>query len=73
MEALGPESNMKRTLSNTAREVAAEWYASLLKRIVNTVLFFSTSMENAVRKKSRYSLLSFMYFITLPRINKEID
>ena len=65
MEALGPESDMKRTLSNTARDVAAEWYASLLKRIVNTVLFFSTSMENAVREKSRYSLLSFMYFITL--------
>ena len=73
MEALAPESDMKRTLSNTARDVAAEWYASLLKKIVNTVLFFSTSIENAVREKSRYSLLSFMCFITLPRIKKEID
>lgn len=72
MEALGPETDMKRTLSNTARDVAAEWYASLLKKIVNTVLFFSTSMENAIREKSRYSLLSFMDFITLPRIKEEI-
>lgn len=60
MEALRPESDIKRMLSNTARDVAAEWYASLLNKIVTIVLFFSTLMENAVMEKSRYSLLSNM-------------
>lgn len=52
MEALGPESDIKRMLSNTARDVAAEWYASLLNKIVNIVSFFSTSMESAIMEKS---------------------
>ena len=60
MEALGPESDIKRMLSSTARDVAAEWYASLLNKIVNTVLFFSTSMESSIMEKSRHSLFSNM-------------
>lgn len=57
MEALGPESDIKRMLSNTARDVAAEWYASLLNKIVNTVLFSLTSMESAIMEKTLHSLL----------------
>lgn len=73
IEALGPESNIKRTLSNTASDTAAEWYASLLNKIVNTVLFSSTSMESAVMEKSRNSLFSIICFVMSPRIKKEID
>lgn len=73
MEALRPESDIKRTLSNTANDVAAEWYASLLNKIVSIILFFSTSMESAIMEKSRNSLFSIICFVTLPRIKEEID
>lgn len=73
MEALRPESDIKRTLSNTASDVAAEWYASLLNKIVSIILFFSTSMESAIMEKSRNSLFSIICFVTLPRIKEEID
>lgn len=71
MEALGPQSDIKRMLSNTAREVAAEWYASLLNRTVSMVLLLSTSMASAIMEKSRYSLLSTMECVTSPRIKRD--
>jgi hypothetical protein len=51
MEASGPESVIKRMLSNIDRDIAGEWYASLLKKIVSTVLFLSTLIESATRQK----------------------
>ena len=48
MEASGPESDIKMTLSNTARDNGDEWYASLLNQNLTIFSLPLTSMENAI-------------------------
>lgn len=48
MEASGPESDIKMTLSNTARDNGDEWYASSLNQKLTVFSFPLTSMENAI-------------------------
>ena len=48
MEASGPESDIKITLSNTARDNDDEWYASLLNQNLTIFSLPLTSMENAI-------------------------